>query len=432
MKILFKILILFSALLLTVSGSGKDITCKLKGEIIGRDCNTLILMKATEDVTHGSRTLIPIKDGKFEYTLKITYTETYCLIFQDELDMGSWRPVYFFPENDTTVFRLRSMKEFELNEIIGGKLTFEYNNYFRLNKDAFLPQKQAIRDSIAVLKKRDEYFSAEFKLQQDKLSMAMAKTRAENSSENDQELAVIQTQVVQKMIDRGEFVTPKGKVFNDKMDSLTVLRNRLKLNYIENNPSLVSYYFLIELIKDLEVYRGVTVSDIKTIAPKFTEKYPDHPYTKMMAVMIESLLRIRVGEKYIDFSAPGINGKLCKLSEIIDGKFAVIDLWASWCGPCIIGSRDLLPIYEEFKEKGFTVCGIAREYKNTDALKNRIDKEKFPWTNLVELDDKNQIWLQYGVQGGGRKFLVDNKGIILAIDPGSDEIRKLLSEKLKN
>ena len=60
----------------------------------------------------------------------------------------------------------------------------------------------------------------------------------------------------------------------------------------------------------------------------------------------------------------------------------------------------------------------------------RIEAEGFSWVNLVELDDRNNIWLQYGVSGGGKKFLVDDKGIILAIDPKANEVRKILVQRL--
>ena len=430
MKTVFKNLILFSILLFTISGSGQEITCKLKGKIIGRESKTLVLCRATEDPVHDAKTLIPIENGKFEYTLTAPFTEAYFLMFQDEIQMGSFRYIYFFPENGITVFKLHSKAEFEQDEIIGGKLTTEYYNYLKLNKDAFRPQRRAIGDSIAELKKRDEYFSAEFKLQQVKQKIAYEKSISANSNEIDFAIQVAETKILQQMMDRGEYVTPKGKEQNDKRDSINVLDERRELNYIENNPSLVSYYLLIQITERLESYRGITANDILTVAPKFIKKYPDHPYTKMIVVMLEGMTNIKVGGKYYDFFAPDLNGKFYKLSEVIDGKYAVIDLWATWCGPCILGSRNLLPIYEEFKEKGFTICGVAREYKNTDALKYRIEKENFPWINLVELDDMKQIWSHYNVHAGGRKFLVDNKGIILAIEPSADEIRKILSEKL--
>lgn len=430
MKALFKIPILFSILFLTMTGSVQAITCKIIGQIIGRDSKSLLLFRATEDPDRVTKTIIPVNNGKFEYTLNAPFIEAYFLMFQDESEIGTYRYIYFFSEPGTTVFKLHSLEECNQDEIIGGKLTSEYYSFIKMNSNTYQPQKMRIRDSIAELKKRDGYFSIEFIMQQAKLNEAMSRTEAENSNERDLETAVSQTQVVQNMINTGDYVTQKGKALNDKMDSIIVLENRHRLDYIKNNPTLVSYYFLIEYAKAIEDCQGITINDIKSILPMFTVNYPGHPYTNLIAVMVESLSQIKIGGAFYDFTAPDLNGKLYKVSEIIEGKYAVIDLWASWCGPCINGSRNFLPIYEEFKDKGFTICGVAREYKNTDALRQRIHKEKFPWVNLVELDDKNQIWLHYSVQGGGRKFLVDNKGVIIAIEPSPEEIREILNEKL--
>ena len=430
MKKLFKSLILTSTLILGMTSSVQAITCVLTGQVFGRDSKTLILVRATEDPNRATQIFIPINNGKFEYSLTVPYTEAYFLFFQDELEMGSFNPICFFAENDTIVFRLHFKGEDKQDEISGGELTSAYYNYLKFSQELLRPQGNAISDSIAELKKKDAYYSAEFKLQQEKQRIANEKSNAENSTENDFEISIAQTKVLQGMINRGEYVSPKGKTLNDKMDSILVLKNQHKLNYIKNNLSLVSYYFLFRVTEYLNDYKGIAITDIKPIALEFAEKYPGHPYTQLMAVMVDGLLQTKVGGRYYDFSANDLNGENHTLSEIIDGKYAVIDLWATWCGPCIMGSKNLLPIYEEFKDKGFTICGVAREYKNTDDLICRIEKEKFPWINLVELDDKNQIWLHYGVQGG-RKFLVDNTGVILAIEPDAEEIRKILNEKLK-
>ena len=131
-------------------------------------------------------------------------------------------------------------------------------------------------------------------------------------------------------------------------------------------------------------------------------------------------------------NVPDLDGTVHRLSDIIGGKYALIDLWASWCGPCIATSRSMIPVYEEFRDRGFTVCGVAAEIDNTDQMRARIEKEKFPWINLVELDHKNHIWDKYGVSNsGGGTFLMDNEGTILAINPDAEKVREILSEKLK-
>jgi hypothetical protein len=51
---------------------------------------------------------------------------------------------------------------------------------------------------------------------------------------------------------------------------------------------------------------------------------------------------------------------------------------------------------------------------------------------LLELNNENRIWLKYGIPGaGGKTFLVDKYGKILAIKPTAEEVRNILIQKLK-
>lgn len=138
-----------------------------------------------------------------------------------------------------------------------------------------------------------------------------------------------------------------------------------------------------------------------------------------------------MGGRYIDFTAPDFNGKSIKLSEQIQGKVALIDLWASWCGPCRRKAKSMIPVYEAYKNKGFTIVGVAREENLSDGV-NAAKMDKYSWLNLIELNDKEKIWAKYGVDNsGGSTLLVDKNGIILAIDPTDKEVTAILDKLLK-
>lgn len=116
---------------------------------------------------------------------------------------------------------------------------------------------------------------------------------------------------------------------------------------------------------------------------------------------------------------------------MIEGKVAIIDLWATYCGPCIKTTRTYKPIYEEFKDKGFTIVGVAAERGDTKAMENRIEKEGWEWVNMVDLDRKNNIWHKYDCSfAGGRTLMVDQNGVIVALGPTDEEVRELLFELL--
>ena len=157
--------------------------------------------------------------------------------------------------------------------------------------------------------------------------------------------------------------------------------------------------------------------------------FPTHAYTQLGRILLDGFGTIHPGGRYIDVEAPDLNGKPVRLSSLIRGKLALVDLWASWCSPCRAKSKSMLPIYEQYKDKGFTVVGIAREFKDTRALRKAVALDGYPWTQLVELDDKQKIWTKYMLgNAGGGLFLIDPQGTIIAINPTPEQVLEAVRE----
>ena len=45
-------------------------------------------------------------------------------------------------------------------------------------------------------------------------------------------------------------------------------------------------------------------------------------------------------------------------SYIGKGNYVLVDFWASWCGPCMQESPNVVKVYEDYRDKGLVVLGV--------------------------------------------------------------------------
>ena len=396
-----------------------QIHCKLKGTVINRpQSSRLILTKENGDERVLAK-YIPIRNGEFEYELNCDFEESYSLAFFDEMMNGGWKPIKFFSDSKLISFKLFPMDEYDKNVIEGGKLDTEYCKYLT-QKESML-QSTKFQKRIDSLVNANKYYSERMKYMQEQITAAKDRTKKDSLSA-----------IVQKMFDSGETYTPEANELMKLGKDLYLKFYNWEKEYIQKNNSIVSYSLLINQMlratdfskKDIPLY-------IELYNSVYAKKYPTHPYTEKMVYIITSYSSVKVGGSFIDFKAPDFSGNSVRLSEQIKGKVALIDFWASWCGPCRRNSMSMIPVYEEYKDKGFTVVGIARERELTAAV-FAAKKDNYPWLNLIEIEDAGKLWEKYGLgNSGGGSFLVDKSGNILAIAPSAEEVKKILDKILK-
>jgi glutathione peroxidase-family protein len=62
----------------------------------------------------------------------------------------------------------------------------------------------------------------------------------------------------------------------------------------------------------------------------------------------------------IDVELQAVTGAPIKLSSY-PGKVLVVNLWATWCGPCRLEIPELVKLYKEFRSQGLEVVGLSTE-----------------------------------------------------------------------
>jgi thiol-disulfide isomerase/thioredoxin len=78
----------------------------------------------------------------------------------------------------------------------------------------------------------------------------------------------------------------------------------------------------------------------------------------------------------LDADLKTLDGQPFKLSEL-KGKVLVLDLWATWCGPCRYEVPELVKLQEEFGPRGFEVIGLDIDPDDDTPDKVRAFAEKY-------------------------------------------------------
>jgi thiol-disulfide isomerase/thioredoxin len=120
--------------------------------------------------------------------------------------------------------------------------------------------------------------------------------------------------------------------------------------------------------------------------------FANHPYLKKTRDEVAEVLKPEdspktafIGQQFIDLEMADPDGKMHKISELVgEGKWVLVDFWASWCGPCRAEMPNVLEAYNKYHEKGFEVLGISFDQKK-DAWVKAIEQIKMPWMQLSDL-----------------------------------------------
>ena len=96
------------------------------------------------------------------------------------------------------------------------------------------------------------------------------------------------------------------------------------------------------------------------------------------------VVRSSAGERAnLNFTLDDMNGAKVDLAKYA-GKPLIINLWATWCGPCRLEMPQLVGFADKYKDRGLTVIGVSVD-DAPDAIRAFAEEYKVTYPMLVGL-----------------------------------------------
>ena len=357
---------------------------------------TVVICPADVDIRVSDNYITTMADAKGQFSCDVNTDKMrlYNVFLHEQYEHGSWRNVNFLVENNATVSLFFEDNTWKV--VCGGP---EQMQKIRMDAEAerlYITRMDSIeKEAMKELRPRVE--------------------ELQKQGKNPEEDTLL-------MKRNQEFMAEYEKLYNEY--------RAWEFDYYAAHPMQYALYDIAERMQ----YRNDRYDDMKArlmnvYHTAYENFHPENPIHNTI-LTLEAAWHLTPGKPYIDFEALTPSGERVNVSTLYRGKVSVIDFWASWCGPCRQHSKDLIPLYEKYKEQGFTVVGIAHE-DEVIRMTRAIEKDGYPWQNLVDLKDELKVWRKNGLGfSGGGMFLIDRDGTILSTSTDADELEPLIRKAL--
>ena len=126
----------------------------------------------------------------------------------------------------------------------------------------------------------------------------------------------------------------------------------------------------------------------------------------------QKIISLKSGVKVPDFSFPNLDGNIIKLSDY-EGKVVLLNIWASWCIPCLDEMPSLENLYQNMKKtkKKFEIIAVSIDALGADVVSKFVRKYKISFP--VALDPRHKIKKLYSAKGVPETCIIDAKGVLI-------------------
>lgn len=201
---------------------------------------------------------------------------------------------------------------------------------------------------------------------------------------------------------------------------------KIRIAFIKAHPHSLASGIAIYLVED-----DISWKELENLYDSLATNVQHSNFCKGIVDKIDAGRRADIGQMAPAFTLNDVNGHPVNLSSF-RGKYVLLDFWASWCVPCRQENKNVLNVFNEYKDKNFAILGISVD-ANTSKWKAAVIKDGLSWVNVCDTltGGPGSVPQLYGVQPIPDNFLIDPRGKIIGRRLFGEELDKKLTEVLK-
>ena len=206
----------------------------------------------------------------------------------------------------------------------------------------------------------------------------------------------------------------------DGIGKITKCDSHTKLG--ESKDGKYSYYLSVNSTADAE-----TIEELKQTTVEITEKKdrPENGFVLSEKSDLENTMAFSTDSQNVatdlsNLQTVDIDGKEFSGKDFSDYDLTMVNVFATWCSPCVQEIPDLAEIQKEMKDKGVNIVGVVTDTvdqtgENQEALeKAKLIRERSKAEYPFLIPDKSNFNGRLsGIQAFPETFFVDKKGQIV-------------------